>query len=168
MIFLKNSIKQRVKEISMTDYRPEAVEDLDHGVRREWYADRQIVAFRLPNYQDATVNAWGESLIETLSQHDPTKPLYLVVVLEGKFKFEPTRLRDWAGKIIEQCKRLPNIHIGLVIDQPLFAQLAGAFVHALFLKSSFKIDTRVTTKFSDIMDWQMKNVTLYSRTALRS
>jgi hypothetical protein len=152
----------------MSDSIPDRVEELAHGVRREWYADQQIVAFRLPDYEDDTVNTWGEKLIETLSQQDPAKPLYLMIIPEGKFQFKPTRLREWTGKIIEHCKLLPKIHIGLVIDQPLYAQLAGAFVHALFLKSSNRIDTRVVTKLSDAIDWQMKNIALHSRTPVRS
>jgi hypothetical protein len=152
----------------MATYTPERVETFDHGVTSEYYEGEQIVVFRLPDYEDATVNAWGERLIENLKQRDPLKPLYLVLVLEEKLEMKPTRMRDWAGVIIETCKGIPKTHIALVIDQPLIAQIASAFTSALFLRSSHKIDMKVMAKFPDAIEWQLKNMAMNSRSAQRS
>jgi hypothetical protein len=151
----------------MASQIPERTEEFEHGVRREWYANNQLVMLNLPNYQDATISTWGERLIEALSGRDTSKPLYFILNLEGKLPVQPTQMRDWAPKIIEVCKQYPKSHAALVIDHPLFAQIANAFASALFLRASYKVDTRVMAKLSDALDWQMKNIATHTRTTLR-
>lgn len=54
------------------------LEDLGHGVSRQWLNGRQVAYFKLTTVSQEAVDTWFESLKDVISHWDPKTP-YLVI-----------------------------------------------------------------------------------------
>lgn len=143
----------------MMQYSPERVEEFEHSVRREWYADGQVIVMYMSEQSHAAIDIWGQSFFESVQNWDPDKPLCTIAVISGNALTVPVSAREWGAKILSLSKEMSYAYSAVVVDDALSAQMANIMASGLTLRARTKgHEIRVFSKLSAALEWQVKNL----------
>jgi len=56
------------------EFSPLAVEEMGSGIFREWYLERQLVAYRITSVTQSTAEAWANIVIKTIDEWPKDRP----------------------------------------------------------------------------------------------
>lgn len=143
----------------MTDYSPERVEEFEHAVRREWYADGQILVIYMNQQSQASITMWGKAFLEIIENWDQTRPMCTIAVFAGSALTMPVSAREVGAQLLEGSKRMAHSYSAVVVEDQFSAQMANIIASGLTLRTRTRgHEIRVFSKLSAALDWQMKNL----------